>query len=184
MAPKKKPAPAVQASTESDQTLTDTKSESHDATTQRRVETVGVSYRRFLIAFTSSVAALVLFNAINRADSYVICSEEKNIYTVDPSNPRVQCISIKGSRIVDVGDYGKFLRSFNAKISYPYADQVLWSQGYIHKAMSLLPISIFNYVGVGPRVLQVESSSVVVPGLSGIFLFSSFKDPLNNLEKI
>ena len=39
-------------------------------------------------------------------NSYILCSKSKNIYTVNEDNPRVECISIRGSRIVDVGDLG------------------------------------------------------------------------------
>ena len=41
-------------------------------------------------------------------ESYVLCSETNNIYTVDESRPRVECISVRGSRIIDSGNFGAF----------------------------------------------------------------------------
>ncbi|KAF8643124.1 hypothetical protein AX16_009216 [Volvariella volvacea WC 439] len=35
----------------------------------------------------------------------IICSQSNNIYTVDADNPRVQCISIRGNKILDIGSY-------------------------------------------------------------------------------
>lgn len=38
--------------------------------------------------------------------SYALCSREENIYTVDESKPRVQCIVVHRSRILDTEDLG------------------------------------------------------------------------------
>ena len=40
-------------------------------------------------------------------DAYALCSRSgANIYTVDPNNPRAQCMVVQGSYIVDVGAIG------------------------------------------------------------------------------
>ena len=46
------------------------------------------------------------FNYDVNLEFYVLCSETNNIYTVDESRPRVECISVRGSRIVDSGNLG------------------------------------------------------------------------------
>ena len=42
----------------------------------------------------------------------MLCSETNNIYTVDEFRPRVECISVRGSRIVDSGNFGMFTLYF------------------------------------------------------------------------
>jgi len=40
-------------------------------------------------------------------DAYALCSRSgAHIYTVDPDFPRVQCMVVQGSHIVDVGAIG------------------------------------------------------------------------------
>ena len=43
----------------------------------------------------------------------MLCSETNNIYTVDEFRPRVECISVRGSRIVDSGNFGMFKSYFD-----------------------------------------------------------------------
>ena len=43
----------------------------------------------------------------------MLCSEKNNIYTVDEFRPRVECISVRGSRIVDSGNFGMFTSYFD-----------------------------------------------------------------------
>jgi hypothetical protein len=52
--------------------------------------------------------ALAKFWHFNYNESYMLCSKTKNIYTVDEFRPRVECISVRGSRIVDSGNFGRF----------------------------------------------------------------------------
>ena len=51
---------------------------------------------------------LWLFNYNVGLESYILCSETHNIYTVDEFRPRAECISVRGSRIVDSGNFGMF----------------------------------------------------------------------------
>jgi hypothetical protein len=42
-------------------------------------------------------------------DAYALCSPSgAHIYTVDPEQPRAQCMVVQGSRIVDVGAIGMY----------------------------------------------------------------------------
>lgn len=62
------------------------------------------------------VAALTLDVCLSSPrKSYVLCSKTKNIYTVDQNNPRAECISVRDSRIVRVGNFGT-----SGKISYTF----------------------------------------------------------------
>lgn len=58
------------------------------------------------ILLCSMVAKLWRSNYNVNLGSYVLCSETNNIYTVDESRPRVECISVRGSQIVDSGNFG------------------------------------------------------------------------------
>ena len=58
------------------------------------------------------LAKLWHFNYNVNLESYVLCSETNNIYTVDELRPRVECISVRGSRIVDSGKFGMFIVSY------------------------------------------------------------------------
>lgn len=68
----------------------------------------------FGIVLFGMLAKLWPFNANNNLESYLVCSETKNIYTVDESRPRVECISVRGSRIVDSGNFGMFASFFDS----------------------------------------------------------------------
>jgi hypothetical protein len=43
---------------------------------------------------------------IQTRDDYTLCSRTTSIYTVDETQPRVQCISVRDGRISAVGDEG------------------------------------------------------------------------------
>ena len=47
-------------------------------------------------------------------ESYMLCSETNNIYTVDEFRPRVECISVRGSCIIDSGNFGMFTSYFDS----------------------------------------------------------------------
>jgi hypothetical protein len=64
--------------------------------------------RKSVVLFASialSIVALTWEQLHTSPDRYTVCSKSKNIYTVDESNPRVECISVRGSRIVDTGSF-------------------------------------------------------------------------------
>lgn len=60
------------------------------------------------IVFGLAMSAVLVLLNLKSAEQYVVCSSSQNIYTVDPTNPRVECMSVKGSRIGRVGSYREF----------------------------------------------------------------------------
>ncbi|KAF9460436.1 amidohydrolase family-domain-containing protein [Collybia nuda] len=81
-------------------------------------------------------------------DEYMVCSSSRNIYTVDPSNPRVECVLVKGHTILDTGNL-QDIQSRSASTSYTgVLTQVLRT---IHN----------DY-----KVFHVDPKSIVVPGLA------------------
>ncbi|KAF8901017.1 amidohydrolase family-domain-containing protein [Gymnopilus junonius] len=86
----------------------------------------------------------------SRSRTYVVCSKSANIYTVDPSNPRVECISVKESRISAVGNY----------------DSVVGTQSPVAKATSFIPGWITSKVSIESKIVQLDEHSIVVPGLA------------------
>ena len=75
------------------------------------------------------VPALVLRSLPN---SYILCSKSKNIYTVNEDSPRVECISVRGSRIVDVGNLGMLYwpskrTSTSLKLTTPFCYKLTFS---------------------------------------------------------
>ena len=59
------------------------------------------------------LAKLWHFNYNVKLEPYVLCSETNNIYTVDEVRSRVECISVRGSRIVDSGNFSMFTSYFD-----------------------------------------------------------------------
>lgn len=55
-----------------------------------------------------AVSVIWSFNRAGKLlpEEYTLCSESKNIYTVDEANPRVECIRVRDSRILDIGSSG------------------------------------------------------------------------------
>ncbi|KIM41742.1 hypothetical protein M413DRAFT_444990 [Hebeloma cylindrosporum] len=96
-------------------------------------------------------AVLVLLNS-KSAEQYVVCSSSQNIYTVDPTSPRVECMSVKGSRIGRVGSYLDVMASYN----------------YLSPFSVILPAWVNQNVRIGPsvKVVQLDADSAVVPGLA------------------
>ncbi|KDR78373.1 hypothetical protein GALMADRAFT_1317785 [Galerina marginata CBS 339.88] len=106
------------------------------------------STRRWLVGLALSVFALVLLNA--QSEFYTICSKSRNIYTVDSENPRVECISVRGSRIFEVGDYASLVGKLDIFLNF--ADR--------------LPGWVTKNIWIGPRVIQIDEKSILVPGLA------------------
>ncbi|KAJ3503012.1 hypothetical protein NLJ89_g8625 [Agrocybe chaxingu] len=100
--------------------------------------------------FSTFLSAVALWALKNRSSSYILCSQTKNIYTVDEFNPKVECISVKGSRIVDVGDYADI-------------EQQSDSFNFISK---FVPSWMIANALTRPKVFEVSPGAVVVPGLA------------------
>ncbi|CAA7262098.1 unnamed protein product [Cyclocybe aegerita] len=106
-----------------------------------------ISRRWISVTFLSAAALWILKN---RNSSYILCSQTKNIYTVDDANPKVECIYVKGSHVVDVGDY-----SHIEQRSVPF--------DFIRKSV---PSWIILNPLTQPKVFEVSPDAVVVPGLA------------------
>ena len=66
-----------------------------------------------LLYTSSAILSILCFAYVSRKertplqDAYALCSRSgSHIYTVDPDHPRVQCMVVQGSYIVDVGTIG------------------------------------------------------------------------------
>ncbi|KIK64916.1 hypothetical protein GYMLUDRAFT_220129 [Collybiopsis luxurians FD-317 M1] len=73
---------------------------------------------------------------------YSVCSKSGSIYTVDEARPQVECISIKGTRISDIGS----LQKIQAKKDGVFG----------------LLTRLFG----SPKVSYIDSNAIVVPGLT------------------
>jgi len=117
-------------------------------------------------------AALVLFNS-KSAEQYVVCSSSQKIYTVDPTNPRVECMSVKGSRIGRVGSYREFKHwpaLFKRSLTHVFFKvDVMSSYNYLSPFSAVLPAWVNQNVRIGPSVktVHLDADSAVVPGLAG-----------------
>ena len=76
---------------------------------------IGIRGRWVLgILLFGMLAKLWRFKYNVNSESYILCSETNNIYTVDEFRPRVECISVRGSHIVDSGNFGMFITYFDS----------------------------------------------------------------------
>ncbi|KAF8889061.1 amidohydrolase family-domain-containing protein [Infundibulicybe gibba] len=89
-----------------------------------------------------AIGILWLFNPHERYhlyfNRYTLCSSSKNIYTVDESNPRVECMSVTGDRITAVGSHLE-----------------------MEERSTLL-----RYITSTRKVIHLDPHAVVVPGLT------------------
>ncbi|KAF8966893.1 amidohydrolase family-domain-containing protein [Flammula alnicola] len=119
----------------------------------KRVSKAYVLTQRWLVGLSTLCAVLLLNLLFNpKSDSYTVCSESRNIYTVDEASPRVQCFSVRGTRILAIGDY----------------NDIVWTQRYFVKLSNILPDWITRSLRVLPipKVVHLDGDSVVVPGLA------------------
>ncbi|KJA17164.1 hypothetical protein HYPSUDRAFT_46693 [Hypholoma sublateritium FD-334 SS-4] len=66
-------------------------------------------WARRLIFGVALSAGLVFLNYPLQS-SYAVCSPSRNIYTVDDTAPRVECIAVRNARIARVGSYDEVVR--------------------------------------------------------------------------
>jgi hypothetical protein len=57
---------------------------------------------------------------------YALCSRSRDIYTVDETQPRVECIAVRGSWILDAGDQGQYFRRFRNHLLHPCSLQLTY----------------------------------------------------------
>ncbi|KAF5376082.1 hypothetical protein D9615_007734 [Tricholomella constricta] len=107
-------------------------------------------FSAILVSFLVSGWFFDAYDNLLSLNSYILCSESHNIYTVDELRPRVECISIKGSTIIDTGSF----------------DEVT-ERGLLRSGLfPHLPNLVLKIIHRSPRVFKVNPQSVVVPGLA------------------
>jgi len=80
----------------------------------------------------------------------------------------VECISIRGSRIVDVGNLGTlYSLSWMTTSERRILAIVDMKPHYLRPISAVLPTWVVD--SLGPRLVQVDERAVVVPGLAGKF---------------
>lgn len=114
-------------------------------------------------------AALLFYNS--RPQTYTVCSGSEQIYTVDPLRPRVECISVKGARIVDVGTAGKLYLCFGVEccLTHSFGTYIEDLTKPVNYLSWFLPESITSKLRIGPplKVMHLDRNAVLVPGLAG-----------------
>ncbi|KAF9028037.1 hypothetical protein BDZ89DRAFT_1101814 [Hymenopellis radicata] len=99
--------------------------------------------------FSALGVAVAFLQSTFYSPKYIVCSPTDNIYTVDEANPRVQCISVAGSRIVNTGDY------------FAISDTEHHTFGFLEP---FLPTSVYDILS--PEVITLPPDSILVPGLA------------------
>ncbi|PFH49981.1 hypothetical protein AMATHDRAFT_75863 [Amanita thiersii Skay4041] len=89
---------------------------------------------------------------INRG--YIVCSKSGGIYTVDDTNPTVQCIAVRDTRIVATGDLEKILsrRAVDSALSL-VAGYLPWVAPLLRRLAR-------------PTIKYIPDNAIVVPGLT------------------
>ncbi|KAF8903036.1 amidohydrolase family-domain-containing protein [Mucidula mucida] len=99
--------------------------------------------------FSALGVTVAFLQSVFYPPKYIVCSPSANIYTVDEANPRVQCISVAGSRIVNTGDY------------FAIRDTEYHTFGFLEP---FLPTSVYDILS--PQVITLPPQSILVPGLA------------------
>ncbi|KIM90063.1 hypothetical protein PILCRDRAFT_2295 [Piloderma croceum F 1598] len=81
---------------------------------------------------------------------YTLCSRSRDIYTVDENQPRVECIAVRGSWILDAGDQVDIQRR--------------WSEG--RQSKLCLPVVHRCLFRGTLNIIHVKPGSIIVPGLA------------------
>ena len=68
--------------------------------------------RRRWFVFVAVLVSLITARTVFAPSDYALCSRSNDIYTVDETRPRVECIVVRGSRILDTGDQGQCICRF------------------------------------------------------------------------
>ncbi|KAK2465124.1 hypothetical protein APHAL10511_002816 [Amanita phalloides] len=108
-----------------------------------------MAIRRLALALAIPLAAWTYQRYIS--NTYVVCSNDRGIYTVDESMPNVACISIHNTRIAAVGELDDVLdQSFNvlpAFFAHPW-------------------VASFFRILLSQRVKYIPNNTIIVPGLA------------------
>jgi hypothetical protein len=123
---------------------------------------------RWTILVAILISLVFTFSGSVFPRDYALCTRSNDIYTVDETRPRVQCIVVRGSRIFDTGDQGQCVRRSGNFWSdcFPSVNvQRRWSEEIRSK---LLTRAVHLMQG-GLKIIHVKPGSIVVPGLAGPF---------------
>ncbi|KAJ3711845.1 amidohydrolase family-domain-containing protein [Lentinula guzmanii] len=127
----------------------------------RGIFSAGVALQ-FLALFCLWLSGRIPFSP----DEYSICSKSGSIYTVDETNPQVECISIRGSRI-----------------SYTESFQELQERTRSRNPASRLQNWLMSRLFRSPiRISYIASDAIIVPGLADAhahIMNNGFKMQLN-----
>lgn len=105
------------------------------------------------------------FTSLSR--DYAVCSASHDIYTVDESQPRVECVVIGGSRILDTGNLGASDGNCAKRESTDVFTIVDVRNRWEDRRKSSLVLSTVDKILGGLKVINVKPGSVMVPGLTG-----------------
>lgn len=76
-----------------------------DTTKASKPRATGSNFSTQRLLFGVALSAGLVFFSYQSQSSYLVCSPSGNIYTVDETNPRAECISVRDARITSVGSY-------------------------------------------------------------------------------
>ena len=99
---------------------------------------------------------------------YAVCSASHDIYTVDEAEPRVECVVIGGTRILDTGSLGASEGNCAKRRSYSRICCIVDVRNrWKDRRKSSLVLSTVDKVLDRLRVINVQPGSIMVPGLTG-----------------
>ncbi|KII83661.1 hypothetical protein PLICRDRAFT_180263 [Plicaturopsis crispa FD-325 SS-3] len=106
--------------------------------------------------FLATFATLYLSNFSLRNGNHAVCSASgaASIYTVDESNPMVECMTIAGSRIVHTGT--------RDSMQNPLGDNAFTRT----VGSNSIARTVLEFLGVYPKIHHLAPGSIVVPGLA------------------
>lgn len=125
---------------------------------------IGVISLTLLLSSAAFFISRANYDRTSLPGSYAICSKERNIYTVDESNPRVECCVVSNGRIADTGSFLEITERYGV-------------QDFLSKITSS-----FRNIKQGLDVYNLKQGSILVPGFAdphGHILEYGFKQQLN-----
>ncbi|PPQ73805.1 hypothetical protein CVT24_007257 [Panaeolus cyanescens] len=100
--------------------------------------------------------------------SYILCSSEGRIYTVDEHKPTAECIGVQNGRVLGVGeldDVSELYNPFN-DLSAVFQLQADSMALRTVRAVETSPVGSWIKRAVSPKVTNIKPGSSIVPGLT------------------
>lgn len=128
------------------------------------------SQRRYWFTYALYAGLIILLLNLLLPSEYTLCSKSHNIYTVDPEKPRVQCIHVRGSVIMDTGSLGMLGLNLLAS-KCPSSTQSAEIQSRLGPPNFLQALVRFFFIKDSLRreVIDLHPAYAVVPGFAGDF---------------